>query len=1025
MRPNTSHVAVLAACLLCACASKQRGTPENEPTIKTLAGLTVTVDKDHGPDIKPAQAIAAYRNFLEAAPTAPQRAEAMRRIGDLEMVSAEDQGDEASAGKAANGPDYRGAIQRYQELLKAYPKSPDNDRVLYQLARAQEQGGDLDAALKTLDRLVKDYPNTVNREEGDFRRGELLFAARHYAQAQLAYASVLGSSAGSRYHDRALYMQGWCQFKQGKLEDAVQSFFGVLDLKLADQTSDGALDTLQDLSRADRELVEDTFRVTSLSLENLQGAESIAPLINTPERQTYAFRVYEQLGELYLKQERVKDAADTFALFVRNKPLDAQAPIFQARVIGIYERNGFATLALTAKRDYVLRYGPGSAFQTSNPQGWDKAQPLVQNHMAELARTYHANAQKSKRPEDYQEAIRWYLAYLTAFPAAPQAAQNNFLLAELLFETKQYEQAVQEYEKTAYAYPTHTSSADAGYASLLAYAQLLKLAAPSEQTALQKASVASAQRFAKAFGNDARTASVLADAAQTVYVLKDASQAAVLAQQVLDLQPPAPAAQRQLAWTVLAQTRFEANQFAPAEQAYAQALQLAGDKTAGRDALLERQAAAVYKQGEQARAAGQTREAVQQFERVAGIAPKAGIQATAQYDAAASLIALKDWKAAAHTLEDFRKRYPNHPLQAEVGGKLAVVYAEDSQWALAATEFEHLASTGKDPAMVREALWQAAELHEKAGARGPATKAFERYLAQYPQPLPAALEARWHLAQMAQQEHNVARAQALMKDIFQTEQAGAAARTERTHYLGAKAALALAEPVAEAFRKVPLNEPLQKQLKLKKARMEEALKAYALATDLGVADVTTEASYDIATIYRDFGKALLSSERPKKLSKAEREQYNVLLEEQAFPFEEKATEIHAQNAQRSSTGIYDQWVKRSFDALRELRPVRYGKTERTDAPAKVAVQAATLNQLGISQRQAGQFDKARQAYEQAIALDANCSSAVLNLGILQDLYLGDAKQALQLYERYLALTPSGDATVSKWIAELKTRKEKA
>jgi Flp pilus assembly protein TadD len=88
-------------------------------------------------------------------------------------------------------------------------------------------------------------------------------------------------------------------------------------------------------------------------------------------------------------------------------------------------------------------------------------------------------------------------------------------------------------------------------------------------------------------------------------------------------------------------------------------------------------------------------------------------------------------------------------------------------------------------------------------------------------------------------------------------------------------------------------------------------------------------------------------------------------------------------------------------------------------------QAASLNQQGINQRQAGQFDKARQAYEKAIALDANYTPAILNLGILQDLYLGDSKQALALYERYLALTPSGDATVAKWVADLKNRKEKA
>lgn len=88
-------------------------------------------------------------------------------------------------------------------------------------------------------------------------------------------------------------------------------------------------------------------------------------------------------------------------------------------------------------------------------------------------------------------------------------------------------------------------------------------------------------------------------------------------------------------------------------------------------------------------------------------------------------------------------------------------------------------------------------------------------------------------------------------------------------------------------------------------------------------------------------------------------------------------------------------------------------------------QPVYLNQLGITYRQQGQFAKAREAYQRAIALDPNYAAPVLNLGILNDLYLGDGTQALALYGRYLALTPSGDAVVAKWIAELKNRKPAA
>jgi len=919
-------LSLLAGCSMVGGLFGKKGTPDNEPTLKTLAGRKVEVEPDRKIAVTEAQAIDAYKKFLDIAPKASQRSEAMRRIGDLEMDLADNK---SISGTEA--PDYKAAIARYNDFLKTYPNDPGNDRVLYQLARAHEQGGDLATALKTLDRLVKDYPLNRFRDEAQFRRGELLFTAKDYPNAEKAFATVLAAGPTVPYHDRSLYMQGWSQFKQARLDDGLRSFFSVLDLKIGGKEGDGGIETLAGLSRADRELVEDTFRVVSISLANMKGAETIPEFIgDSAARQGYEFRVYEQLGELYIKQERTKDAADTFGQFARVRPLHAQAPVLQARVIEIYEKTGFASLALEAKREYVTRYGVSSEFRRANPEGWDKAQPLVKTHLAELARHYHASAQKTKASADYQEAVRWYREYLVSFPKDPEAPQSNFLLAELLYEDKRWADASVEYEKTAYGYPAHAKSADAGYAALLAYAQQQKQAQPADVPALQRASVASALRFATAQPADPRTGPVLADAADKLYGLKDGAQAATVAQRLLDLQPPAAEKERRVAWTVLGHTSFESGRFDKAEKSYAETLKLVPANDAARNDLVERQAAAIYKQGEQARAAGETRAAVDHFARVAAVAPQSTIRATAQYDASAALIVLKDWDGAIRTLEDFRSRFPNHALQGDVSGKLAVAYLEKGQWASAAGEFERLANSSADPKIGRDALWQAAELYEKASSRPNATKAYERYLQKNPQPLEPAVEARWRLARLAAADGNATREAALMKDIFYADQNGGGARTDRTRYLGATAALALAEPVAADYRKIALNEPLQRQLRLKKAKMEEALKAYAVAADYGVADVTTAATFRSATVYRDMGRAMMSSERPKKLSKVELEQYNVLLEEQAFPFEEKATELHEVNARRAAGGVYDKWVQSSFDALKELRPVRYGKVERSE-----------------------------------------------------------------------------------------------
>ena len=104
-----------------------------------------------------------------------------------------------------------------------------------------------------------------------------------------------------------------------------------------------------------------------------------------------------------------------------------------------------------------------------------------------------------------------------------------------------------------------------------------------------------------------------------------------------------------------------------------------------------------------------------------------------------------------------------------------------------------------------------------------------------------------------------------------------------------------------------------------------------------------------------------------------------------------------------------------------------GKLDDSVKSLEQAVQASPdqplyFNQLGISYRQQGQFAKARGAYEKAVALDPNYASAHLNLGILHDLYLRDNAKALEQYDRYIALAAGKDATVAKWVADLKNRK---
>jgi hypothetical protein len=198
---------------------------------------------------------------------------------------------------------------------------------------------------------------------------------------------------------------------------------------------------------------------------------------------------------------------------------------------------------------------------------------------------------------------------------------------------------------------------------------------------------------------------------------------------------------------------------------------------------------------------------------------------------------------------------------------------------------------------------------------------------QYPSPLDPAMEARQKLADMARAQNDTRARSQWIEEIIKADKQAGVARTERSKYLAAKAMLETATPHVAIFNAVKLVAPLDRSLKTKRNAMEKVLNIYGQALDYSVAEVTTAATFGMAELYRNLGADLIASERPKNLDAESLEQYDILLEEQAFPFEEKAIELHEANVARAREGVYDEWVQQSFDALAKLVPARYARTE--------------------------------------------------------------------------------------------------
>jgi TolA-binding protein len=905
-----------------------RHRDDSEGTVRELEDVEVEVDTSRAIEGSEQKAIESYRRFLELASEDPLlRAEAMRRLADLQLETSE--GEQLDIGAEVLGTEAGTTTGLYEQLLESYPGYEKNDLVLYQLARAHEAAGRIDDALATLDRLVAEYPGTVHIDEANFRRGEILFVEQRYGEAEDAYARVLAHGPDSAFYEQSLYKQGWAQFKQVRHEDSLEPFFALLDRKLA---VDGAeldpADVYAEMGRADQELVDDTLRVVAIGFSYMDGPASITRHFRDIGSRPYAYVVYSQLGDLYIEQERYQDAAEAYRAFVDLDPWHAKAPFMAVEVIEAFRQGGFADLVLEGKREFVEVYGPDSPYWSAfSYEEQPEVVALLKENLTDLAAYHHALAQETGNIEDYEQAARWYRSYLQSFPDDPESPGTNFLLAEVLFESHRYDEAAREYERTAYAYPIHERSAEAGYAALLAYAEHEPLLAEPERSQWHRLGIGSALRFYATYPEHEYAAAVQTDAAEKLFALGEFAAARDAANIIVAQIPPPDAGLLRTALTVAAHSEFDLGDFAAAESAYVQLDTMLPADDPERGEISERIASSIYKQGEQAQAAGMLEAAVGHYLRVGAAAPGSSIRPTAEYDAAATLIELQQWDRAAVVLEDFRSRYPGHEFIDDVTAKLAVTYVEAGQPERAAGEFERIADSSADPQVQREALWRAGELYENTGQIAAASTAYARFVTRFPVPVSQSIEARQKLADFATTLNDPAQRARWLADIVAADAAAGADRTERTRFLAAHAQLELAAPRRDAFRATRLVVPLQESLTAKRARMEEALDAYGRAADYGVQEVTTAATYEIAELYHTLSRDLFESQRPPELTEQELAQYDILLEEQAFPFEEEAIEVHEVNAQRVAEGVYDEWVRGSLEALAELLPVRYAKHE--------------------------------------------------------------------------------------------------
>jgi hypothetical protein len=580
----------------------------------------------------------------------------------------------------------------------------------------------------------------------------------------------------------------------------------------------------------------------------------------------------------------------------------------------------------------------------------------------------------------FENAAAYYDQFIRTFSPDDEVPQMRFYLAEALSSAKQFNAAIESFEIYAYEDSPNPLASEAAYAALLLFEKLSNDALTRDTSFKQKfeaRKMLSQALFVERFATDPRTVNVAQSLMQRLFEeqkyldamrwsdwLLSSDKVNGMAYAKANL-PEATLADEHIAVhdvdseslisarLVLAHGHFALENYKIAQAGYETLLSIlpADDKRVKE--LSNRLAATFFQQSDQILASAKVKDAlsaplpegrdfailsetqrlalkdsVALLQRLMQQTPNSTFRSAAQYDAATYLLALEEYAKALPLLLDFQTRFPKDELVSTIPGKLLLAYENSEQWEPAAELLMAQHQAQVDTKLGRESLYVAAEYYLKADNKAAALDAYRTYAHSYPSPVADANEARLKMTEFYKESGEESKRRFWLNKLIEADRKAGTERSARTRYLAAMASMVFAKDADIAYQKIKLTLPLNKSLQRKQTALKTAIARYDGVMAYGIAEYTTEANYSLANLYAVLAKDLMDSSRPNGLSALELSQYEMLLEEQAFPFEETSITLHENNAKRAHTGLYDDWVKESLKTLEQLLPVRYRKPEQ-------------------------------------------------------------------------------------------------
>ncbi len=281
-----------------------------------------------------------------------------------------------------------------------------------------------------------------------------------------AYGRILENTQDRNYN-LALYKVAWAYYRASRYPEAIRHFGKLV------QWSD---DTRSETGKAGSELrpeaieylgiafayddwnenqISDPIEGQPTSIERIQDASLI------PQQRPWTPEVYFQLGQVYFDEAKYLEAITAWRLAIRKWPNHHRTPEILNDIAVAHQMHNEFEKAIVARSE-LTGYVQGSPWWNANmdrPAEQRNAEQLAENALIVTAIHHHQLAQRLRQQcveernvrlcrdsrLEYELAATAYRGYLERYPNNPQGYELHYNLADALYWSKNYEQAVTEY----------------------------------------------------------------------------------------------------------------------------------------------------------------------------------------------------------------------------------------------------------------------------------------------------------------------------------------------------------------------------------------------------------------------------------------------------------------------------------------------------------------------------------------------------------------------------------------------------